>query len=109
MISVYVLYHVGRVFFGKITEPKTGEDREGDDYKYFTPEPPAQPAPEAMPDRLLERWTDSWQSGQLEDQNEICPVCGHPVEETTHICPTCGARHHPECWKLMDGCGRCNK
>jgi len=37
----------------------------------------------------------------------ICPHCGLPVEVTAAVCERCGAAHHPECFKLLDGCGKC--
>ena len=37
----------------------------------------------------------------------ICPVCDHPVDTRAVACPRCNAVHHPECWHLNDGCGRC--
>ncbi|MBN2496541.1 MAG: response regulator [Deltaproteobacteria bacterium] len=42
-------------------------------------------------------------------EGPTCPVCEHVVEElyAAETCPTCGAVHHAECWKLNDGCGRC--
>ena len=36
-----------------------------------------------------------------------CPVCGRAVAERVETCQGCGARHHPECFELNDGCGRC--
>lgn len=39
---------------------------------------------------------------------ERCAVCGDTIEGSSHSCPRCGAAHHPECYELNDGCGRCH-
>lgn len=47
-------------------------------------------------------------SGRERPRQSLCPVCGLPVEEAyCTYCRNCGARHHPECWQLNDGCGAC--
>ncbi len=38
---------------------------------------------------------------------ERCAVCGDVIEGSSRSCPRCGAAHHPECYELNDGCGRC--
>jgi len=43
----------------------------------------------------------------LTEPPPICPSCNHPVEVKGKQCPKCGARHHTDCWKLYDGCGKC--
>ncbi len=37
----------------------------------------------------------------------VCPVCEITVDGEYTTCPACGAIHHPECFVLNDGCGRC--
>ncbi|HOX43651.1 MAG TPA: hypothetical protein PK668_08635 [Myxococcota bacterium] len=37
----------------------------------------------------------------------VCPVCSDEIEGAPTRCPACGRAHHPECWKLNDGCGSC--
>jgi hypothetical protein len=44
-----------------------------------------------------------------EAKTEIyCSVCNDVVSGSMHTCPKCGAPHHPECYQLNDGCGRCS-
>ncbi len=38
---------------------------------------------------------------------EKCAVCEDVIEGSNQTCPRCGANHHPECYQLNDGCGRC--
>jgi len=42
-----------------------------------------------------------------ENQNRVCAVCGDQIEGPSVACPRCGAPHHPECYELNDGCGKC--
>jgi len=37
-----------------------------------------------------------------------CAVCGDTISGSSQVCPKCNAAHHPECYELNDGCGRCN-
>jgi len=37
----------------------------------------------------------------------ICPVCNDVIEGESAACPWCKAAHHPECFALNDGCGKC--
>jgi CheY-like chemotaxis protein len=43
----------------------------------------------------------------LAGSKPVCPVCTHPVEDHGKTCPSCHSVHHTECWKLYDGCGKC--
>lgn len=44
-----------------------------------------------------------------EEKTEIfCTVCKDVIEGSMHSCPICSAPHHPECYKLNDGCGSCS-
>jgi CheY-like chemotaxis protein len=36
-----------------------------------------------------------------------CPVCNDLIEGESAVCPWCKAAHHPECFALNDGCGKC--
>lgn len=36
-----------------------------------------------------------------------CPVCNDKIEGESAACPWCKAAHHPECFALNDGCGKC--
>ena len=36
-----------------------------------------------------------------------CPVCNDIIEGEPTVCPWCKAVHHPECFALNDGCGKC--
>jgi hypothetical protein len=36
-----------------------------------------------------------------------CPVCNDIIEGKSAACPWCKAAHHPECFALNDGCGKC--
>ena len=38
---------------------------------------------------------------------ERCPVCKDRLGERVEVCRWCGVKHHPECFELNDGCGRC--
>ena len=37
----------------------------------------------------------------------VCPVCNDIIEGESAACPWCKAPHHPECFALNDGCGKC--
>jgi len=37
----------------------------------------------------------------------VCPVCNDVIEGESAACPWCKALHHPECFALNDGCGKC--
>ena len=37
----------------------------------------------------------------------VCPVCNDTIEGESATCPWCKAPHHPECFALNDGCGKC--
>lgn len=39
--------------------------------------------------------------------HERCAVCGDVIEGSSRACPRCTAAHHPECYELNAGCGRC--
>ena len=39
----------------------------------------------------------------------VCAHCGDDIEGDAVRCARCGSVHHPECFKLMDGCARCPK
>jgi len=67
------------------------------------------PESESGADRLLEDWTESFLTEQCSQPPDICPVCGHQIKEAPVYCRYCGAGHHPECWKLMDGCRKCSE
>ncbi len=43
----------------------------------------------------------------VETQQE-CAVCGDTISGSCQNCPECKAAHHPECYELNDGCGRCS-
>jgi len=43
----------------------------------------------------------------LASSKPVCPVCTHPVDDHGKTCPSCYSVHHTECWKLYDGCGKC--
>lgn len=49
-----------------------------------------------------------WQSQWENRQPVSCGVCGDEVTGEHIDCPMCLAQHHPECWKLNDGCGKCD-
>jgi CheY-like chemotaxis protein len=36
-----------------------------------------------------------------------CPVCNDTIEGESKTCPWCKTPHHPECFALNDGCGKC--
>jgi CheY-like chemotaxis protein len=36
-----------------------------------------------------------------------CPVCNDTIDGESAACPWCKAAHHPECFALNDGCGKC--
>jgi hypothetical protein len=37
-----------------------------------------------------------------------CAICNDVITGSMHTCPECGAPHHPECYQLNDGCGKCS-
>jgi hypothetical protein len=36
-----------------------------------------------------------------------CPVCHDLLTGPASVCEACGARHHPECFEINDGCAEC--
>jgi CheY-like chemotaxis protein len=40
-------------------------------------------------------------------EKPTCPVCNDVIEGESVVCPWCHAAHHPECFALNDGCGKC--
>lgn len=49
----------------------------------------------------------SYDSSAPVEALEDCAVCGDTITGSSHACPKCGTAHHPECYELNDGCGRC--
>ena len=48
-------------------------------------------------------WERKWE----QEHPAVCPVCNDRISGERFDCPVCQTPHHPECWKLTDGCGKC--